>query len=322
MLFNDFILYKINEFILDFRTVVNLKLTCKTLFNFRFNVITRYIPKTNDRIVGLDYQNDTDYNTIDLHDLKYLTVNCNDLPNLNSFKSLTYLDISQCYTEYDFVSVRNLTSLTYLDSGTLFVYYMPETLTTLKCLELEYDMDMPQSLTYLDCSYSYITDLNLPNLVTLYCRDTPISELSAMKNLTTLDCTRTNIRDLSMFQSLTSLTCEYTPIKTIQIPNLTFLDCSSTLVEDLSTLVNLTALDCGNTDVINLSNLVNLVFLNCNFTGVRDVSMLTNLTQLICFNSDISDISMLVNLTSLSCDKTANIKGMHNIPKLNRIYLA
>ncbi len=168
------------------------------------------------------------------------------------------------------------------------------------CEELEF-------LTYLDLSFSNITDLN---------------GIECATSLTNLNISFNSIADLSPLESLTNL--EILKINYPDNPNL-----------DLSILTNLTNLrhldleGHRRRDISDLKNLKNLRQLNLRQNKINDLSSLkplTNLERLELSQNEIIDLSPLKNLTSLYQLQLINnliqdISPLANLTRLTELHL-
>jgi len=172
------------------------------------------------------------------------------------------------------------------------------------------------NLTYLDCSYQELTDVDLSsltNLETLICtRGTTTSlNLSGLTNLKSLDCSRNSLTQLniSSLSSLESLTCHLNNIISIDASNLSSL---KTIKCDDNNLTNLTVsgtnletLDCGKNSItsLDISNLPNLSSVKANINDLTTINTMgaINLDSLNVAGNKITDIDLNqnVNLTYL-----------------------
>lgn len=148
-------------------------------------------------------------------------------------------------------------------------------------------------------NYQNLADIY--RLKELYCYDTPIKSLDALRYMTNLEilgCYNTQITELAPIAQLTKL----------QV-----LDCSSNQISDLSplkNLQNLTVLDFSNTSVNNISPLSDL-------SRLKELYMVNSLVN------DLSPVATLTQLTKLYCAKTgiSSIEPLQNLPNLVDLYI-
>lgn len=309
---NDDILSKINEFIFDFETILNLKLTCRYLYYHAFNVVVNKLPKTNDLVIGINVTDHT--NVLGIKISKCMgcnchstdcqsTLNCMDLIGIVELNNLIYLS---CLEHTYVMNISILTNLTYLNCYDVQIddVSMLTNLTHLACARTTLDISMLTNLTYLDCACCDNVDLStLTNLTYLDCACCGDVYISSLPSLTYLDCRSCHNIDLSTLTSLIHLDCTHSTITDISmLTNLTYLNCiSCNNITDLSALTKLTYLDCTCSNISDISTLTNLTHLDCICSKVTDVSTLTSLTYLDCTGRNINGIRTLTKLTYLEC---------------------
>ena len=161
---------------------------------------------------------------------------------------------------------------------------------------------------------------HFPNLMSLTCVQTGITELDVSKNtaLTSLDCY--DNKELTRLildgaNALTTLNCYSTGITELDVSNntaLTNLDCSNTGITELDVSKNtaLRGLTCWNTGIteLDVSKNTALTWLGCSNTRITslDVSKNTELTALYCDSIGITELDVSKNtaLTDLWCYNT------------------
>lgn len=191
---------------------------------------------------------------------------------------------------------------------------------------------------------SYQNLAEIYHLKELYCYDTPIKSLEAlryMKNLEVLGCYNTQITDLTPISDLNKLRIldfssnqinSLAPLKNMS--DLMVLDFSNTSVSDLSPLQDLMQLKeiyMVNSLINDLSPIAELVQLNklyCAKTSINSLEPLrkmTNLVDLYAYNTNISDLSPIANATrlqTLHCYKTPikSLEPLQNLSNLQKLH--
>ena len=176
-----------------------------------------------------------------------------------------------------------------------------------------------------------------PNLTYLDCSDTGITELDVSKNLVleTLRCSNTGITklDVSNNTALEGLFCYFnagiTELDVSNNPALRYLTCFNTGIAELDVSKNLElrSLDLGNTNItsIDVSNNPELYTLYCYGTGVTELDVSNNpaLLFLYCYDTGITklDVSNNPKLSELACSDTG-IKELDvsNNPELAHLF--
>ena len=156
------------------------------------------------------------------------------------------------------------------------------------------------SLTQLDVSYSFISDL------------TGIQDFTSLTSLSCIENQLTNL-DISKNIALTSLDCNHNQLTNLDVSKnivLTSLDCNHNQLTTLNTSTNtaLTNLVCHSNKLRNLdiTNNVALKSLNCNSNLLIDLKTSKNiaLTNLICYYNNLTnlDVSSNIALTNFDCN--------------------
>ena len=316
-MWNDDILSKINEFIIDLTDILNLKHTCRLfyyhIYNISYDGKYKYIKEINDNIVSIYLDDENNYNDVLTDKIVKLWSEYNpylDNETLNKLTNLTELSINSNIVN----DISKLINLTSLDVSSNTGISMIE-LIDLKHLgnNISYDED--------DSPEICISNESIMKLINLKSLTTRVSayvtgECLKYLNLTSLDCALDD----------TVLDCHL-----IHLTNLIKLDCSACTITDFSVkqLTSLEVLHCrGCYDLTDRSilNLTKLKTLCCPYTSISDRSIvqLNSLTELDCSNTQVSDKSIryLVNLTTLICKNNKNIthnstKCLTNLIKLN-----
>lgn len=196
------------------------------------------------------------------------------------------------------------------------------------------------NLTELNCTYNYLTSLDLTQNVALnklFCQGNDLTTLNLGQNamlteltcqyneitslalpvnssLTKLDCSNNNLSniDVTSCVSLIQLRCEGNQLSSLNVtlnPNLELLICSNNSLTSLNMSQNapLYSLDCKSNELTNLNISQNsqLSTLTCqanNLTAL-DVSQNLQLSTLFCSDNDILnlDVSQNINLESFWC---------------------
>ena len=167
---------------------------------------------------------------------------------------------------------------------------------------------LPSSVTSIDCSNNYLTELDLtscPNLTKVIC--------SQNYNISVLD--------VSNALQLNELNCRYNKIAVLDVTKntqLIKLNCSVNQLSELDVTKNtqLTELECSNNKLSTLDVTKNLQLgkLLCNSNKITelDVTKNTQLNQLECFGNNLSELDVTKNtlLTRLVCYNNKNISEL------------
>jgi len=177
------------------------------------------------------------------------------------------------------------------------------------------------ALEELDCSYNYLTELDISrnySLIELKCNKNEIRSLDLSQNtkLKTLECSFNRIRylDISRNAMLARLECCWNLISDLRLEHnleLEELNCGYNALFDLQLSLNkkLAHLDCGSNYLIdlNISGCTSLVKLRCNNNHLTSLDVTSNsaLRSLRCFNNHIKalDISHNADLDELYCSE-------------------
>lgn len=347
---ND-ILSILNEFIIDLKTILSLRHTCKTTMRKKFYVMINKLKKNNSQCNVFKYELNKPY----IHNM-FKVIYINELPfyfndsYIVHFKYLIHLDSSFTNKITD-ESIQHLTNISILNCNNVFTDWSLMRLTNLVSLDLK--------------DNSLIGDFSLQCLTKLkklflseYSHKISDKSIELLTNLTNLHlgCNKVNYITSESINKLTNLTSlnitgnEY--IDSIKLPNLKSLYAnqlitdSSVLCEKIThlhcvdnekltdsilyTFPNLIYLSCGYNDNFTddiLYNLPNLTYLNCGFNlRFTDIglSTLTNLKTLQCgYNSNFTDKSLpyLINLIFLTCGSNNNFtaRGILNLINLEEL---
>jgi Leucine-rich repeat (LRR) protein len=262
------------------------------------------------------------------------------------FSPLVHLETLFC--THTMATSINVTGLLHLKKfscrqGSNFSLIGLNTCTALEDLNCSYSGPLYQlnlsglaNLKYLDCSHTYVHELDISGTVGLLeidvsqCSMSSITGLENQLNLTKLYCNNNNLTQLNIanLTNLTILACSYNQISNLAVDNLLQLNslyCATNTISNLNVtnLVNLTILNCRENQIsaLNTSSLVNLINLDCakNQISSLDLVNLTNLTYL-----DVSwnlltaiNVSTLVNLTTFRC--AANSISAIDFSNLNNL---
>jgi Leucine-rich repeat (LRR) protein len=191
---------------------------------------------------------------------------------------------------------------------------------------------LPNTLTYLDCSYCpHITGLPIlpTSLQTLWCQDDSLISLPVLPNtlqtifcfnnyLTTLPALPASLQSLYCYSnaltslpalnsSLTQLYCYYNNLTSFPAFSnaLVFVDCHDNYITSFPSFNNsLTNLTCSNNALTNLPALPNsLTYLDCSYNQVTNLPTLPNaLSYLDCSYNQITTLPALPQLTQFYCD--------------------
>ena len=194
------------------------------------------------------------------------------------------------------------------------------------------------ALEELDCSYNYLTELDINrnySLIELKCNNNELRSLDLSNNtkLKTLDFGFNRIRNLDISRNvmLTKLDCCWNLISDLQLEHnleLAELNCGYNALFDLQLSLNnkLTHVDCGSNYLIglNISGCTNLAKLRCNNNHLTSLDVTGNLAlrSLRCFNNHIKalDISRNADLDVLYCSENKISKlDTTNNRKLERL---
>jgi len=191
-------------------------------------------------------------------------------------------------------------------------------------------------ITYLDCSSSNITSLDVSNcssLTTLGCRNNELTNLNVSSNraLVTLICSINKLStiDISANTDLRRFDCGLNPLNSLHLyynPSLTTLECSSCELNDLDVSYNtsLQSLNCNSNNLSSLyvTNNPLLTSLQCHSNQLTsiDLSRNTEITTLVIGSNSLTklDVSNLADLKSLSC--SMNYLTIETLPEVNSVY--
>jgi hypothetical protein len=111
---------------------------------------------------------------------------------------------------------------------------------TINCWNCKYVNSIPYlpNLKSIYCSNTRITNIPpLPNLVILQCVNTKIMTLPDLPKLQKLYCSNSKIKHINGFNRLTDLVCNYTNVLSISnLPMLEYLECKKTRINTLCNL--------------------------------------------------------------------------------------
>lgn len=243
--------------------------------------------------------------TTSTHSLNVSDLNISTLNGVQYFTSLTYLNCSG----NNFSGLPVLpNSITYLDCSYNY------SLTTLPAL--------PNSLQTLWCQYDSLISLpSLPaSLQTLFCFNNHLTALPNLPNsLQTLECYYNALSAMpALPNALTHLDCYYNNIATMPALNnaLIYLDCHSNNMTNLTSLGNsLSSLFCDNNQLTVLPSLpASLSSLDCNNNYITTLPTLPNgLSYLDCSYNQLTELPVLPFLTQLYCENN-NISCFPTLP--------
>ena len=265
------ILYIINEFINNYRTIIILKQVCRLFYNHKFDV---------------EYDG-PGHNLLKIKGVNVISIVLDPLYNYNDILYMYKLTkITENNMYFNGRCLRQLTSLTSLTTESFTITdYGIETLTKLTYLNMWYNKNITDSsvkkltnLTYLDIggSNKNITD----------------SSIKYLTNLTYLNCeSLNNVTDvgISYLTSLTHLVCNVniTDRGIINLKKLTHLDCSfcNNITDNGLNGLHLIELNCSDNQEItddSIKNMLTLKYLTCCNTKITNESIkyLSNLIYL------------------------------------------
>ncbi len=190
------------------------------------------------------------------------------------------------------------------------------------------------NLRYINCSYSYVNSLILPegtNLTALYCHNNLITNLdiSTSINLDSLNCRENDLESINLSTNthLSDFSCEYNEINNLDVSNNLelvhlYVNGNNLSSLDISNNTLLIDLGCYSNELTNidLSNNINLETLSLNFNNLTnlDVSNNLGLRYLRCKENNLSNLDLTLNteLVILSCQSNnltcLNIKNGNN----------
>lgn len=202
---------------------------------------------------------------------------------------------------------------------------------------------LPNTLTYLDCSYNYSLNtlpalpnslqtlwcqidslVNLPTLPTslqaLYCFNNYLTVLPTLPySLQTLECYSNALTTMPAFPaSLTYVDCFYNSLTTLPAFDdaLTYIDCHNNAITSLNYLGNsLSFLYCSNNSLSVLPTLpASLTNLDCSSNSLSNLPALPNpLIYLDCSSNQLTELPALPSLTQLYCENN-NISCFPTLP--------
>ena len=224
--------------------------------------------------------------------------------------------------------VQYFTSLTYLNcSGNTYtsIPVLPNTLTYLDCSynsSLTALPALPSSLQTLWCQiYSLISLPALPNsLQALYCFNNYLTTLPTLPNsLQTLECYSNGLTTMPAFPaSLSYVDCFYNALTTLPAFDdaLTYIDCHNNAITTLNYLGNsLSFLYCNNNSLSVLPTLpASLTNLDCDNNSITNLPALPNaLSYLDCSYNQLTELPALPPLSQLYCENN-NISCFPTLP--------
>jgi Leucine-rich repeat (LRR) protein len=229
--------------------------------------------------------------------------------------------------------IQYFTSLTYLNCNNNKLSSLPALPNTLTYLDCSYNHSLysiqalSNSLQTLWCQYDSLSTLPaLPNaLQTIFCFNNYLSTLPVLPaSLQTLYCYNNVLTTLpALNNSLTQLYCYNNALTSFPVLNtaLNYIDCHSNNITSFPSLNNnsLAYLYCNTNSLTTLPALPNsLTNLNCSYNQLTGLPALPNaLTYLDCSYNQITTLPSLPTLTELYCDSN-NINCFPVFP--NTIY--
>ena len=239
------------------------------------------------------------------------------------------LNISTAYVDWgdgNIVQETGTSSYQYSYSGTLVgntvKIYSTVDITYLNCYYnnlTELDISNNTALTTLDCGINNLTTLDVSKnaaLTELKCNENNLIKLDVSKNtnLGYLDCYDNNLTslDISKNTTLFYLDCSYNNLTSLDISKNTILgeiNCSNNKLTSLNTFndLELTLLSCENNNLtsLDLSDNINLHSLYCDNNNLKaiDATNNVNLYQLSCSNNNLTSLNVknCIKLEILNC---------------------
>jgi hypothetical protein len=186
------------------------------------------------------------------------------------------------------------------------------TLTKFECRNnflTSLDIDLPQSLVYLDCSYNMIETLTrIPcNLEVLKCNNNSLVEIDTLPiSIEILNCSNNKLKKLPINDDniIKRLNCKYNRLKHIpDFKKATKINCSYNLISLLkNSSPYLLYLHCSNNIIKKLSIKSNLLtYLNCSSNLLKTIPHLKNVEELVCCHNNIKRIKLGKHLILLEC---------------------
>ncbi|CAL6002436.1 Conserved_hypothetical protein [Hexamita inflata] len=276
---------------------------------------------------------DLELENLEVLDLKYISLENDQLYNLAKFKKLHTLDVS--INKVDLTHIHSVTSLTklYMQRCGLKNIDQISSLVNLKELDLSSNRD-------LDLSPLYKID-SLTKLSMRYCGLTNIDQITQLINLEVLnvaDNQLLTINSISVLVNLKELDISYndnidiTPLKDlVGLIKLDMNNCNLKQLSALKPLINLQDLNLSHNSDINITELQylkNLTHLNlncCNLVSVYVLKPLVNLEYLnISLNNIVyldANINEMKNLKEFQvyCNLVSELSSIEKHPNFNNI---
>ncbi|CAL6002444.1 Conserved_hypothetical protein [Hexamita inflata] len=267
---------------------------------------------------------DLELENLEVLDLKYISLENDQLYNLAKFKKLHTLDVS--INKVDLTHIHSVTSLTklYMQRCGLRNIDQISSLVNLKELDLSQNRDIDLSplwqvrsltkLTMRECGLTNIDQITqLINLEVLnldYNQRLTINSIGSLVNLKELDISYNDNIDITPLKDLVGLikldmnSCELTQLSAlkplINLQDLNLSHNSDINITELQYLKNLTHLNlncCNLVSVYVLKPLVNLEYLNISLNNIvyldANINEMKNLKELYLLRNSISDFSSL-----------------------------
>jgi hypothetical protein len=201
------------------------------------------------------------------------------------------------------ISDKSLRIIPYIDFNALVIFECRNNFLT------SLDIDLPNSLTYLDCSYNMIETLTKipPNLEVLRCNNNSLFSIDKIPNtVEILNCSNNKLTELLItpFNNIKRLNCKYNKLTILpDLKKATKISCSYNLLTKFkNTSINLLYLHCANNLIkIILLKSNNIKYLNCSSNLLRKIQYYKNIEELICCYNNIKQIKLGKHLIILEC---------------------
>ncbi|MHB1454447.1 MAG: InlB B-repeat-containing protein [Saccharofermentanales bacterium] len=245
----------------------------------------------------LDFKNITDLTGLErAESLKYLSLNGNQISDLNILNSLSHL--TNLYTLN--LSNNQISDISILGNLSILKNLYDLRLDNNQISDIR-ALGNLTNLRYLGLSGNQLSDITtlggLINLEQLFLLNNQIIDISALSGLNKLEYLHLGYNQISEISSLNS------------ISNLTDLYLSSNQISDISalnsltTIINMSLSDNRISDISALSRLTRISFLDLSSNQISDISSLSNISNigyLYLSNNQIADIIPLSGLQNLS----------------------
>ncbi len=265
----------------------------------------------------IDANSDNQIQATEAQQVSALYVNFSNISSITGISSFTNLKVFSCFNNT--IAGIDVSALTLLEELYCFNNSLASLIVT------------GTALKRLDCFTNYpLTALNLTGLNTLIyldCRNTAISNLNAsnLTNLETLDFGGVIVVNNIGFNSLQTLNVSGCTSLINITNNISETILTSANFSNCTSLQNIVFYSCESMSVLNVLGCTNLQIINIFNSALTSLNLtgLTNLTSLTCRYSQLTslNVSGLMSLSNIDCSinqlPSLNVAGLTNLTQLN-----